>query len=76
LIGQVDYITYSLQLIALNLPDTISIGGAQACASCTVKPPLYSQSVDKFEVALRSSLPVQACYDTNNKIFQISLQRQ
>lgn len=74
--GQVDYITYSLQLIALNLPDTISVGGLQACATCSVKPPLYSQITEKLELALRSGLPVQACYDTNGNIFQISLQHQ
>lgn len=74
--GQVDSLTYSLQLIAANLPDTISIGGVQACANCTVKPPLYSQIVDKLETALRSNLPVQACYDAGGNIFQISLQHQ
>jgi hypothetical protein len=76
--GQVDYITYSLQLIALNLPDTVSIGGAQACASatCIAKPPLYSQITEKLELALRSGLPVQACYDGSGNIFQISLQHQ
>jgi hypothetical protein len=74
--GQVDFITYSLQLIALNLPDTISVGGTQACATCNIKPPLYSQITDKLELALRSGLPVQACYDANGAIFQISLQHQ
>jgi hypothetical protein len=74
--GQVDFITYSLQLIALNLPDTISVGGTQACATCNIKPPLYSQITEKIELALRSGLPVQACYDANGAIFQISLQHQ
>jgi hypothetical protein len=72
--GQVDYITYSLQFLALNLPDTISIGGVQACATCGVKAPLYSEMVNKLEAALRSSLPVQACFDATGNIFQISLQ--
>jgi hypothetical protein len=74
LTGQVDYLTYSLQLIALNLPDTISVGGTQACATCSVKPPLYSQITEKLETALRSGLPVSACYDAMGNIFQISLQ--
>ncbi len=76
LTGQVDYLTYSLQLIALNLPDTISVGGTQACATCSVKPPLYSQITEKLETALRSGLPVSACYDAMGNIFQISLQHQ
>ena len=74
LTGQVDYITYSLQLIAEDLPDTISIGGVQACNTCQVKPPAYSQIVQKMESALKSNLPVSACYDANGNIFQITLQ--
>ncbi len=54
LTGQVDYLTYSLQLIALNLPDTISVGGTQACATCSVKPPLYSQITEKLENSVES----------------------
>ena len=42
--GQVDYITYSLQLIAAGLPDEVSIGGQKACPSCTVKQPLYPRN--------------------------------
>jgi hypothetical protein len=76
LTGQVDYITYSLQLIALNLPDTISVGGTQACATCSVKAPLYSQITEKLETALSRGLPVSACYDAMGNIFQISLQHQ
>jgi hypothetical protein len=72
--GQVDYLTYSLQLIAEELPDTVSIGGVQACATCSVKPPAYSQIVGKMESALKANLPVQACYDSGGNIFQISLQ--
>jgi hypothetical protein len=72
--GQVDYLTYSLQLIAAELPDTISIGGVQACATCPVKPPAYSQIVGKMESALKANLPVQACYDSGGNIFQITLQ--
>jgi hypothetical protein len=73
--GPVDSITYSLQLIAMNLPDTVSIGGAQACGACPVKPPLYSHIVEKLETALRSGLNVQACYDGQGNIFQVTLQR-
>jgi hypothetical protein len=74
--GQVDYLTYSLQLLAVNLPDTVSIGGVQLCATCTVKPPLYAQIVKKLEKALSRNLPVQACYDADGNIVQISLQHQ
>jgi hypothetical protein len=75
--GQVDYITYSLQLIAADLPDVVSIGGTQLCATatCVAKPPLYSQIVAKLERALSTGLPVEACYDGSRNVFQITLKR-
>jgi hypothetical protein len=75
LTGEVDYITYSLDLIALNLPDQISIGGTASCASgCTIQAPMYSQITEKLEKAMAFNLPVQACYDANGNIFQVQLQ--
>ena len=61
LTGQVNSITYSLQLVAAGLPDTVSIGGAQACASCTVKPPAYPALVSKMETAMGLGVGVSAC---------------
>ena len=71
--GQIDYITYSLQLIAAGLPDEVSIAGTKLCASCTVKPPAYSQIVDKMETAMGMNVGVSACYDTSGNIFQLKL---
>jgi hypothetical protein len=73
--GEVDYVTYSLDLIALNLPDQISIGGTASCASgCTFQAPLYSQITEKLEKAMAFNLPVSACYDSTGNIFQVTLQ--
>jgi hypothetical protein len=71
--GQVDSITYSLQLIAAGLPDSASIGGTQMCSSCSVKAPAYPQIVDKMENALALNVPVSACYDASGSLFQITL---
>jgi hypothetical protein len=71
--GQVDYISYSLQLIAAGLPDTASVGGTQLCASCTVKPPAYPLLVEKMEKAMGMGVGVSACYDNNGNIFQLKL---
>ena len=73
--GQVDSITYSLQLIAAQLPDEVSIGGQKACASCTVKAPLYPEIADRLEKALGNKLSVDACYDSSGNIFQIKLRQ-
>jgi hypothetical protein len=73
LTGRVDYITYSLQLIAAGLPDEVSIGGSKACASCTVKPPLYPEISTRLESALKSNVNVEACYDSGGNIFQLKL---
>ena len=73
--GQVDYITYSLQLIAAGLPDEVSIGGQKACPSCTVKQPLYPEIADRLERALGNKLNVDACYDSSGNIFQIKLRQ-
>jgi hypothetical protein len=73
LTGGVDYITYSLQLIAMDLPDAVSVGGTQMCAACPVKPPLYSQIVHKLELALRAGLNAQVCYDATGNVFQVTL---
>jgi hypothetical protein len=71
--GQVDYITYSLQLIAASLPDEASIGGTKLCSTCTVKPPAYPQLVSKLETAMGSNVGVSACYDATGNIFQLKL---
>ena len=73
LTGRVDYLTYSLQLIATGLADEVSIGSQKACATCTVKAPLYPEIVTRLENALRSKLNVEACYDSTGSIFQIKL---
>jgi hypothetical protein len=73
LIGTVNYITYSLQLIAAGLPDEVSIGGNRACATCTVKPPLYPEISSRLESALKSKVNVEACYDSGGNMFQIKL---
>lgn len=75
LFGQVDFIEFSLRLIAMNLPDRLSIGGTEACASCTAKPPLYDSIVRKLEDAMRSGVNVEACYDDKGNIFKVKLQR-
>lgn len=71
--GQIDSITYSLQLIAAGLPDEASIGGTRLCASCTVKPPAYPQLVIKMETAMSLNVGVSACYDAAGNIFQLKL---
>jgi hypothetical protein len=71
--GRVDYITYSLQLIAVGLPDEVSIGGTKLCANCQVKAPLYPEIAQRLENALRSKVNVEACYDSPGNIFQIKL---
>ncbi len=73
LTGQVDYITYSLQLIAASLPDEASIGGTKLCPSCSVKPPAYPQLVNKLETAMGLNVGVQACYDATGNIFQLKM---
>lgn len=71
--GQVDYLTYSLQLISAGLPDSASIGGTQLCASCTIKPPSYPEIVGKMETSMGLGASVSACYDSTGNIFQIKL---
>lgn len=73
LTGQVDSITYSLQLIAASLPDEASIGGTKLCSTCTVKPPAYPQLVNKLETAMGLNVGVSACYDAAGSIFQLKL---
>jgi hypothetical protein len=73
LTGQVNNITYSLQLISAGLPDTVTIGSTQACASCTVKPPAYPALVQKMETAMGLGVGVSACYDSSGNIFQLTL---
>lgn len=73
LTGQVDYITYSLTLIAAGLPDSASVGGTQLCASCTIKAPAYPQIAEKMESAMSLNVPVALCYDGSGNINQITL---
>jgi hypothetical protein len=73
LTGQVDSITYSLQLVSADIPDSASIGGTQMCGSCTVKPPAYPTFVDKLEKAMGLGVGVSACYDSSGNIFQLKL---
>jgi hypothetical protein len=71
--GQVDYITYSLNLIAAELPDSASIGGTQLCSTCSVKAPQYPQIAEKMETAMGLNVPVSVCYDGSGNILQITL---
>jgi hypothetical protein len=73
LTGQVDSITYSLQLIAAGLPDEASIGGTKLCAGCTVKAPAYPQLVAKMETAMGLNVGVSACYDATGNIVQLKM---
>jgi hypothetical protein len=73
--GRVDSITYSLQFIAMGLPDEVTIGGTRACASCTVKPPLYPEISSRLEETQRAGGTVEACYDSSGNIFQLKLLR-
>jgi len=74
-LGPVDSISYSLRLIAMNLPDEVSIGGTKLCASCAVKAPVYSHIVSKLEFAMQGNLSVEACHDAAGQVFQVKLQR-
>jgi hypothetical protein len=71
--GQVQNITYSLDLIAAGLPDSVTIGTTQLCATCTLKPPAYPQLVEKMEKAMGLGVGVMACYDSTGSIFQLQL---
>jgi hypothetical protein len=71
--GQVDYITYSLTLIAAGLPDSASVGGTQLCPTCTIKAPQYPDIAQKMETAMGMNLPVSLCYDGTGNILQITL---
>ena len=73
--GRVDSITYSLHFIAMGLPDEVTIGGTRACASCTVKPPLYAEISSRLEETQRTGGSVEACYDSSGNIFQLKLLR-
>ena len=73
LTGQVDYLTYSLTLIAAGLPDSASVGGTQLCATCAVKAPAYPQIAQKMETAMGLNVPVSLCYDGSGNINQIML---
>jgi hypothetical protein len=75
LTGPVDHITFSLRLISMNLPDSLSIGGVEACATCPVKPPLYSAIVEKLESALRSGVHVEACADAQGNMIRVKMMR-
>jgi hypothetical protein len=73
LTGQVDFITYSLTLIAAGLPDSASVGGTQLCPTCTIKAPQYPDIAQKMETAMGLNLPVSLCYDGTGNILQITL---
>jgi hypothetical protein len=73
LLGRVDYMTYSLQLVAAGLPDEVSIGGVKACTTCQVKAPKYPELASRIENALRSKVNVEACHDGGGDIFQLKL---
>lgn len=73
--GKVDSITYSLQYIALGLPDEVTIGGTRACTTCATKPPLYPEISSRLESAMNSGGNVEACFDASGNIFQLKLLR-
>jgi len=75
LMGQVDYITYSLGLITFGRPDEASIGGTQLCSTCTVKPPIYPEFARKMEQALVRKETVQACYDKDGVVYQMKVMK-
>jgi hypothetical protein len=76
LTGQVNSISYSLQLIAAGLPDTVTIGTTQMCPTCAQKAPSNADIVAKMEKAMSLNLPVSACYDSGGNVFQITLNHQ
>ncbi|MFN7922340.1 MAG: hypothetical protein U0Q16_19715 [Bryobacteraceae bacterium] len=73
--GQVDFVEYSLRLVAMGLPDRLSIGGQEICGNCTAKPPLYEPIVREIKDAMRMGVNVEACYDDKGNIFKVKLQR-
>ncbi len=73
LTGTIDYITYSLQMIAADLPDEASIGGTRICSSCAVKAPGYMELARKMDAALASNSNISACYDSTGSIFQLKV---
>ena len=75
LFGAVDFIEYSLRLVAVNLPDRLSIGGSEVCANCLVKPPIHDGIARKLEDAMRMAVNAEACYDDKGAIFKVKLQR-
>ncbi len=71
--GRVESLTYSLQLIAVGLPDEMSIGGTRACTTCTIKAPGYPEITNRLGAALLSKINVEACYDASGNIFRVKL---
>lgn len=74
--GKVDSVTYSTARLSYGQADTASIGGTMLCPTCNVKPPLYAEFADRLERALETKETVQACYDNNGQVFQVTLQHE
>jgi len=73
--GRVESITYSLQFIALGIPDELTIGGQRVCPSCQVKAPIYTEMAARLDAAMNAGTAVEACYDSAGSIFQIKLSK-
>jgi uncharacterized protein (TIGR03437 family) len=73
--GKVDYITYSTGRLPFGEPDDVSVGGTDLCATCSVKTPLFPEFAKRMELALERGKTIQACYDGNGIIYQVSLQQ-
>ena len=73
--GKVESVTYSLQFVAVGLPDEVVIGGQRACATCQVKAPIYPDLAARLDTAMLAGASVEACYDSAGGIFQIKLSK-
>jgi uncharacterized protein (TIGR03437 family) len=73
--GAIDSITYSSPAY-LGQMTSATIGGTTVCDTCKVKAPLYPQFAARIESALERKQTVQACFDQNGQIYQITLGRR
>lgn len=73
--GQVDYVSYSVQLLNFERPDEVSIAGTKLCAGCDIKPPIYPEFVRRMERSMSQKKNVEACYDSKGMIFKVKIVR-
>lgn len=74
--GSVDYVTYQVSDLPFGRASDVSIGGADACASCSVNAVMYPEFVGKLERALKRGQTAKACYDSNGIVYQLTVQRK